>query len=90
MRTTVLLLLSTLFVSAEGFCRPLPERAALGGCLSLHPDQAKELEACAYDHWKELAENGVTMEPPKRLNNPAFEWCKKILANKASKSNAVP
>eukprot|EP00541_Cyclophora_tenuis_P005270 CAMPEP_0116554604 /NCGR_PEP_ID=MMETSP0397-20121206/7686_1 /TAXON_ID=216820 /ORGANISM="Cyclophora tenuis, Strain ECT3854" /LENGTH=90 /DNA_ID=CAMNT_0004079787 /DNA_START=42 /DNA_END=314 /DNA_ORIENTATION=+ len=86
-----LLLLFVLIVIVDSFCPPLRERDFVSACLKLHPDQAHELEACAYDHWKELAEKSMAKELPERREIPAFAWCRNLfMAEKNGKRKATP
>ena len=46
--------------------------------LQLHPDQAKELEACAGDHFIQKCAEKVNDCPPKVK---VLEWCKRMIAS---------
>jgi len=79
MKLLIIFILAT-FISA--FTIVAPSTTATSTCLALHPDQAKELEQCAFDHMiKEQAEQ-ASMKKDNKKGNLQFGWYRKIFASK--------
>lgn len=70
-----------MLASAQAFC-PSPTFVSRTKSLALHPDQAADLEACAYDLMKAAAEKKAETAQTVVVETPAgpIAWCRRILS----------
>ena len=89
-RSVLLFLLALLFhVSCAWVVLPVQQsRASMPSCMTtrfLHPDQAKELEECAFDLMKQALEEEQALKKEGVLSGKAgpLAWCWKHLPGRA-------